>query len=163
MSSLSSSDTQHTGSLFAPTTTGTTVQSLFGNTTSPSSSLFGSQTTGGGSSLFQSVPPPASTSLFSQPTQSLFGDVGTTKQLSLNAGQQNAASGSSQVQHPVQTTQQITPSQPATQQPTHSHPVTAPNADTDLKLSSAEIQAFNADTFTLGQIPEHAPPDVMCN
>ena len=36
-------------------------------------------------------------------------------------------------------------------------------ADGKTNLTDKELEAFKANKFTLGQIPEHAPPEVLCN
>ena len=140
--------------LFAPSTAGTTTSSLFGNITS-SSSLFGSQRQ---SSLFASSPPPPTTIAQQQAMQttarSLFGDTASqemlTKQISTTVGQQQL--------NQAQTTQP-SQSQPSTLTPGNSGVV----AGGSTKLTDKELEAFKADKFILGQIPEHAPPKVLCN
>ena len=146
-------------SFFAPTTAATTVSSLFGNTTT-NSSLFGSQKQ---SSLFAS--PPSTTlaqPLFMQTTaRSLFRDMGSQDMLT----KQNLVStpmglGGQQQVNQVQTTQLSQPQQSNTSALTNNS-VAAASAEST-KLTDKELEAFKAAKFVLGQIPEHAPPDVLC-
>ena len=139
-------------SLFAPSPTGTTTSSLFGNST-PSSSLFGSQRQ---SSLFASSPPPTTMSTAQQQdiqttTGSLFGAQDMlTKQMSTTvAGQQQI--------NQAQTTQ------PSQSQSTTLAGNSGVVAGGSTKLTDKELEAFKADKFILGQIPEHPPPEVLCN
>lgn len=142
-------------SFFAPSTTGTTTSSLFGNST-PSSSLFGSQKQ---SSLFASSPPP--TTIAQQQTMqtagtSLFG--GTSSQEMLTKQMSTAGLSGQQQLNQAQVTQ---PSQ--TQPSTLSLDKSGVEAGDSTKLTDRELEAFKADKFVLGQIPEHAPPEMLCN
>ena len=56
-------------------------------------------------------------------------------------------------------TTQPSQSQPSTLTPGNSGVV----AGGSTKLTDKELEAFKADKFILGQIPEHAPPEVLCN
>ena len=137
--------------LFAPSSSGTTVSSLFGNAT-PSSSLFGSQKPTG-SSLFQSSPPPNATTSLLQPPKPLFGDIGSQGlQLSLASDQPQG----------IIPTEGINPAQHSTAL-SNAQGTAAAGGGSDGKLTEKELEAFKADKFTLGQIPEHAPPDLLCN
>lgn len=142
-------------SLFAPSTTSTTASSLFGHAT-PSSSLFGSKKPSG--SLFQSAPPSTTSATLLQPPKSLFGNAGSQGlQLSTTADQQQVISqnqGTCQAES-LQLTQQTITTQPNAQR--------MGSTDINGKLTDKELEAFKADKFTLGQIPEHAPPDGLCN
>ena len=149
------------GSLFAPTTAaGSTVSSLFGNSAPPSSSLFGSQKLTG-SSLFQSPPQAtaasAGSSLFSQQApQPLFGDM-TSQQSKQTPTTSSTGLGGHQLGLNSPSQQSSTTQVQATAQSS------SDATSADGQLTDKEIEAFKADKFTLGQIPEHAPPDMLCN
>lgn len=144
------------GGLFAPSTTGTTVSSLFGNASPPSSSLFGSQKLAG-SSLFQSsspLQPTSGSALFGQPTQSLFGDAPSKQTLTSTTT--------------IEQQGLINPTKAATltsqQQSSGLGSGTAAALASSGQLTDKEtIENFKLDKFILGQIPEHAPPDSLCN
>ena len=133
-------------SLFAPSTTGTTTSSLFGHA-APIDSLFGSQKPAG-SSLFQSSPPSTISASLLQPPNSLFDNAGSQKlQLSTTTViSQDQGTGQ---------TQGLIATQPDAQR--------MGSTDINVKLTDKELDTFKADKFTLGQIPEHAPPDELCN
>lgn len=139
-------------SLFTPSTTGTTTTSLFGHVT-PSSSIFGSQKPIA-SSLFQST---TSAPLLNQP-KSLFGDAGSQGLQPSTATDKQQVISQDQGTHKTQG-QELTPRSITTQPDAQRMGST----DTNLKLTDKELEAFKADKFTLGQIPEHAPPDDLCN
>jgi hypothetical protein len=133
-------------SFFAPSTAGTTTSSLFGNST-PSSSLFGSEKQ---SSLFTSSPPPTTTTVAQQQ------DMQTTIRSLLDTGSTTVGVAGQQQALATQPSQ----SQPSTLTPGGSGVVAAGGGT---KLTDKELEAFKADKFILGQIPEHAPPEVLCN
>ena len=143
-------------SFFAPSTTGTTTSSLFGNST-PSSSLFGSQKQ---SSLFVSSPPPTTTIAQQQDMQttarSLFGDTSSQEMLTKQISTPTVGVAGQQQLNPALTAPQP---QASTITPGGSGVV----AGGGTKLTDKELEAFKADKFILGQIPEHAPPEVLCN
>ena len=145
-------------SFFAPSTTGTTTSSLFGNST-PSSSLFGSQKQ---SSLFVSSPPPTTTIAQQQDMQtaarSLFGDTSSQEMLTKQISTPTVGVAGQQQLNPALTAQPPQP-QAGTITPGSSGVV----AGGGTKLTDKELEAFKADKFVLGQIPEHAPPEVLCN
>lgn len=145
-------------SLFAPSPTGTITSSLFGNST-PTSSLFGSQRQ---SSLFATSPPPSTTTTTMQQdmqttNRSLFGDTGAqdmlTKQISTTLGEAGQ-------QQQINQAQTIQPSQSQSSTLAGNSGVVAGGST---KLTDIELEAFKADKFVLGQIPEHPPPEVLCN
>lgn len=124
------------------------------------SSLFGPSESNG----------PSNTSIFGSPG-SLFGTksqesaFGSGFQLLFGSSQSPMGGGglSPQSSSDNQTTRQppAATAQTITSGENSASSVTA-SQSTDYQLTEEELQAFKSDKFVLGQIPEHPPPEELC-
>ena len=87
--------------------------------------------------------------------RSLFGDTGSQEMLTKQMSSPTMGVAEQQQLNPAQTTQSSQP-----QANTITPGIVAGGGT---KLTDKELEAFKADKFILGQIPEHAPSEVLCN
>ena len=143
--------------LYLQLSSGTT--SLFGSHNSGLSSLFDPSESNG----------PGNTSIFGSPgtlfgTKSQESDFGSGFQLLFSSSQspmggglfpQSSSGNKTTGQPPAATAQTITSGENSASSVTASQ-------STDFQLTEEELQAFKSDKFVLGQIPEHPPPEELC-
>lgn len=92
---------------------------------------------------------------------SLFGNTSSTQEmLTKQMPTMEGVTGQQQLNQAQLQATQPSQSQPSAVTPSSSAGVAAGGGT---KLTDKDLEAFEADKFTLGQIPEHAPPEVLCN
>ena len=92
---------------------------------------------------------------------SLFGNTSSTQEmLTKQMPTMEGVTGQQQLDQAQLQATQPSQSQPSAVTPSSSAGVAAGGGT---KLTDKDLEAFKADKFTLGQIPEHAPPEALCN